>query len=113
MLNDSIYCSMMKNALGFIVLENARSQPSLILDAMASKTQIFAFKKQMFNSELVSYEFVYVYEDIVKLVKGITSYIEGSLPSLTEEGYSYAQKNSLKNIGPQIIEAYQKVSKGE
>ena len=45
-------------------------------------------------------------EEFEEKIKGI---VEGTLPSLVEEGYKVAKERDIKNIGKQLKEIYEKV----
>lgn len=112
LINNELYCSMMKHASVYIALDNNKHSPITLLDAMASKTQIFALKPLGLNEEMLSDKFAYVADNIVDLSNLINQYLKGEIPSKINESYKYAKKNSLKYLSKELINIYQKLIDG-
>ena len=109
-LNDEIYCSMMKNASIYLVLNLRSASPLTILDSMASKTQLIS---------ATSEELIYLNETrahacstLEDTARAINLYMEGNLPSTINEAYEFAKENSLANLGETLEKEYNLILKG-
>ena len=107
--NDEVYCSLLKQIKHFLVLGETNASSLLtLLEVMASKTDIITLNNVKNNKEiLIKEKRAHVCannEEIVATIKGIDN---GKIPSLAEEGYKYAKKNSLANLGPKLVNLYQ------
>lgn len=112
LLNNELYCSMMKKASAYVVLDNSKHSPISLLEAMASKTQIFALKPLGLNEEMLDDKYAYTTDNIVDLSNLINQYLKGEIPSKINECYKYAKKNSLKYLSKELINIYQKLIDG-
>ena len=108
-MNDEVYCSMMKNAGIFLNLENSRHSPITLLDAAASKTQIIALKPFGYNEEILKDMRACMCENIDEVAKFINGIFEGKIPSSVKESYAYAKKNSLANLGKTLRNEYEQI----
>ena len=108
-LNDEIYCSLMKQAKVYLLLDNSRHCPITLLDAAASKTQIVALKPLDYNEELLKEMRARVCEDADDAAKTIEGILEGKIPSTTKEAYKFAKDNSLANLGKTLRKEYEEV----
>ena len=108
-LNDEIYCSMMKQTGVYLLLDNTRHCPITLLDAAASKTQIVALKPLGYNEELLKEMRAYACEDDDEIAKTIEGVLEGKIPSNVKEAYKFAKANSLANLGKTLRKEYEEV----
>ncbi len=108
-MNDEVYCSMMKNAGIFLNLENSRHSPITLLDAGASKTQIISLKPLGYNEEILKDIRAYMCEDIDEVAKLINGIFEEKIPNTIKDSYAYAKKNSLANLGKTLRKEYAQV----
>lgn len=108
-MNDEVYCSMMKQAGIYLSLDNTRHAPITMLDAAASKTQIIALKPLGYNEEILKEMRAYACEDADEIVKTIVGVFEGKIPSTTKEAYKIAKQSSLANLGKMLRKEYEEV----
>lgn len=108
-MNDEVYCSMMKNAGIILNLENSRHNPISLLDAAASKTQIIALKPLGYNEEILKDMRAYMCEDIDEVAKLINGIFEEKIPNTIKDSYSFAKKNSLASLGKILREEYAQI----
>lgn len=109
LLDDDAYSSLMFNADIFINVNSFYSNVVEIMEAMASKTQIFSLKSSIFEDILVDNENAYIYNDLGLLIEGINKYINGELISLKEKAYEYAKNYSLLTYGSELVKVYKKI----
>ena len=109
-LNDEIYCSMMKNASIYLILNIRSASPLTLLDAMASKTQLISSTSE---------ECIYINETRARVCNtledtahAINLYMEGNLPSTVEAAYEFAKENSLGKLGEELENEYNLILKG-
>ena len=110
-MNDEVYCSMMKQAGIYLLLDNTKHAPIVLLDAAASKTQIISLKPLGYNEELLKEMRAYACNDIDEMAKTILGIFEGKIPSTTKEAYKVAKDNSLANLGKMLRKEYENVLK--
>lgn len=113
LVNDEIYCSMMKNASVFLAFDNRRYNPITLFDAAASKTQIVALSPLYNNKDLLRKLNAYVGDSTPEVASIITKIMNGELETKTELAYKVAQENSLRKLGLALKKNYDSLLKGE
>lgn len=104
--NDEIYCSMLKNASIYLVLDEKHQSPISLLEVMASKTQIVTtdnIKESTYLNETRARVGINP-NDVANIIKNFMANGEGST---VEEAYEFAKENSLTNLGKELEKAYE------
>ncbi len=109
-VNDEIYCSMMKNASIYLVLNSNSASPLTLLDAMASKTQIIS--ATMDEAIYLNETRAYACASLEETANLINTYMEGNIASTIDEAYEFAKENSLSKLGEELEKEYDLVLKG-
>ncbi len=110
-MNDELYCSMMRKASIFLMLDNSRHSPITMYDAAASKTQLVSLKPLGYNEELLKEMRAYACEDEEEVVKTIDGLFEGKLPFNTKDAYKVAKEASLAKLGKILRSEYENILK--
>lgn len=110
LVNDEVYCSMLKNAKYYLILSEANTPLLTLLEVMASKTEIVMLDEVQNNKEILlkekrAHACVNV-NDIADTIKRIE---DGELESTIDAALKYAKANSLAKLGPALINQYQKL----
>ncbi len=108
-LNEDIYCSLLYNSKFFINVASSYGNDQASLEAMASKTQIFALKTSVFPDIVIDNETGYIYNDIDSLKKGFGLYLDGLLEDTTHKAYKFAKEVNLVNCGEKLIKIYKEL----
>ena len=112
--NDEIFCSMLKNLKCFLVLSDVNSSLMTLLEVMASKTEIIALDSITKNKEiLIKEKRAHACASTTEIVDLILKLENGEVESYAEEAYKFAKKNSLKNLGQELINKYQTLLEGK
>ena len=109
LMNDEVYCSMMKQASIYLSFDNSKHSPITLLDAASSKTQIVALKPLSYNEEILRETRAYTCEDIDEVVKTINGLMDGSLSYKIDEAYEFAKENSISRLGEKLKEEYEDI----
>lgn len=109
LIDSELYCSMLKNAFIYLLLDNNYHSPLLLLEVMASKTQIVALSPLQMNQEYVEEAKAYVGEDEQEISKIINQLINNELEYKIDDGYKFAIDNSIEVLGKQLINVYKKI----
>lgn len=81
----------------------------VVLEALAAKANIILRDISVYDEWLINKKSVYkgkTNDDFIRLINGL---VNGSLPSLKEEGYKVAQARNLETIGKELKEVYEYV----
>lgn len=113
LLNQDIYCSMMRNALAYLSFDNRRRSPLTLFDAAASKTQIISLKPNNYNEEILTKLKAVCCNTSYEVSKTIDAINNGEYINNVEQVYKVARANSLKKLGTKLIEIYNNLLKGE
>ncbi len=109
LMNDEVYCSMMKQASIYLSFDNSKHSPITLLDAASSKTQIVALEPLSYNEEILKETRAYTCANVGEVVLTIEGLMKGSLPFKVEEAYEFAKKNSLEKLGEELKEEYENI----
>lgn len=111
LLSDELYCSMMHDASGYLVFRDSLPSPLTLLDAMASRTPIFAFLPQRFNLEQVRAADALTAENVTEMAELIEKVMEGALRNDLDKAYAFAKANSLRHVGDKLVREYARLLK--
>ena len=95
----------------YVFLTHEETEGIVLLEALATKTDILIRDIEIFADDYIDGENIYkgrTNEDFEKKIKGI---LNGNLPSLKDRGYKKAEDKSIKNTGKRLVECYEKVMK--
>lgn len=104
--SEEVYCSMLKNANGYLVFEDSLPCPITLHDVIASKTQIFAFQNQKLNLDLLNNAGAIFSESTEVMVQNINDFIEGKIKGNVQEAYEFICGYSLKRTAKKLIQYY-------
>ena len=85
----------------------------VVLEALASRCQTIVRDIGVYDPWLVHEESCYKGNSIRDFVYLIRAYLRDELPSTTEAAYKVAEERSIKEIGIQLKDVYERVLKGE
>lgn len=111
LINDELYCSMLKQASVYLVFDNRRHAILPLMDAAASKTQIVALEPTHSNEEILRETKAYVMYNEEMAADTINKLIAGELESHVEEAYKFATTNSLEAFGFSLEKIYSSLLK--
>lgn len=111
LINDELYCSMLKQASIYLAFDNRRHSILPLMDAVASKTQIVALEPAGLNEEILRDTKAYVMYNEEMVADTINKLIEGELESHVEEAYKFATTNSLEAFGLSLEKIYSSLLK--
>lgn len=111
LINDELYCSMMKQASVYLAFDNRRHTPLPLMDAAASKTQIVALEPALANEEILKSLGAYIVYNEEMAADTIAQLIEGHLESHIKEAYKIATNNSLEAFGLSLEKIYDSLLK--
>lgn len=106
---DDIYRSGMINAKAYILPGYTMAGVVTLMDAMASKTQIFALNKTVFKDEVIDKETGYVAISGMELINLLTKYLDGEIPPTIEKAYEIATKQTLEQLGNFLKKQYNRL----
>lgn len=95
----------------YVFLTHEETEGIVLLEALATKTDILIRDIEIFENDYIDGENIYkgrTNEDFEKKIKRI---LNEDLPSLKEKGYKKAEEKSIKNTGKRLLECYEKVMK--
>jgi 1,2-diacylglycerol-3-alpha-glucose alpha-1,2-glucosyltransferase len=110
-LEDDVYRSGMMGAAVYLSFAQVVPDPMIVLEAMASKTQIISLGKPLGGEFLIDKKTAYVCLDETKAGQMIESYCLGKLAPTIIEGYRVARASSLSVVGRQLKAYYESVIK--
>lgn len=106
LVNNDIYCSMMRMASVVLYLDNRHHSPISLLDAAASKTQVVSLGPAGLNEEYLEAIKANICNNIDDVTKVINEIATGKSKIVNAEAYEFAKENSLKVVGKQLITIY-------
>lgn len=93
----------------YLFLTHEETEGIVLLEALASKTNTIVRDIPVFNPYYVDRQHVYkgsTLDEFINLTKGI---LNGTIPSLVDEGYKKVAEKSIPQIGQQLKQYYQYV----
>lgn len=113
LLSEEVYCSMMRDASGYIVFANSLPSPITILDSMAAKTPILSFVPQIFNNEILGDDRVYKANSVLEMSNIINNCVNISDQNIINNAYEYAKLHSLHHLSKDLVNVYKKLMGGK
>ncbi|MFA5282919.1 MAG: glycosyltransferase [Bacilli bacterium] len=101
-LDDDVYRSLMMNSDIYLSLSPLKADSVTILDAMAAKAQIIAFKSDQTSDSFLTSDVAYFGKNIDEVANIIKLYLANGLTPTADKAYDIAKEFSLYEIGKKL-----------
>ena len=97
----------------YAFLTHEETEGIVLLEALATKTQILIRDIEIFQDGFVDGENIYKGKSLDDFQSKIQGILEGTLPDLSEIAYKKAEEKSIEKTGARLLELYERTMKNE